>query len=136
MIGINNMQCIYIKSFKVKEKFNKRCMTNYILSTNKNYASNDEVKCVMYSYVNRFRIYVDKNVENYFNLYSDKWLKLEKIISINQYLNLGGFTLIEFNSLINLITISSSPKESYPKGIYQDITNVLQLVLAMWKEWN
>jgi hypothetical protein len=128
------MQPIYIKCFK--EKFKKKSITNYILSANKNYASNDEIRLIIYSPLRGFNLYLDKNVEDYFNLYPTKWPKLEKIISISKYLNMKGFTLIEFNSLINLITISSSPKESYHKGIYQDITNVLQLVLDMWEEWN
>lgn len=138
MSGINNMQSIYIKSFKVKEKFNKRCMTTYILSANKNYASNDEVRCIMNSYRNRFYIYVDKSVENYFNLYSGNGPKLEKIISISQYLKLDGFTLIEFNSLINLINVINNLPEPYYHNddYFRDLNNVLQLILAKWDEWN
>jgi hypothetical protein len=131
------MQLIYIKTFKVKEKFNKRCMTNYILSTNKNYSSNDKVRCIMNSYRNRFYIYVDKSVENYFNLYSDKWSKLEKIVSISQYLKLDGFTLIEFNSLISLINvINNLPETYYFKDERFNLNNILQLVLAKWDDWN
>jgi hypothetical protein len=128
------MQPIYIKCFK--EKFKKKSITNYILSANKNYASNDEIRLIIYSPLRGFNLYLDKNVEDYFNLYPTKGPKLKKIISISKYLNMKGFTLIEFNSLINLITISNSLKESYHKEIYSDLTNVLQLVLAMWEEWN
>ena len=137
MIGIN-MQPIYIKGFKVKEKFNKRWMTSYILSANKNYASNDEVRCIMNSYRNNFYIYVDKSVENYFNLYSGNWPKLEDIISISQYLKLDGFTLIEFNSLISLINVINNPPEPcyHNNQYFTDINNVLQLILAKWDDWN
>jgi hypothetical protein len=132
------MQPIYIKSFKVKENFNKRCMTSYILSANKNYASNDEVRCIINSYKNRFYIYVDKSIENYFNLYSGNWPKLENIISISQYLKLDGFTLIEFNSLISLINVINNPPEPYYHNdvYFRDLNDILQLILAKWDNWN
>ena len=86
------MQPIYIKCFK--EKFKKKSITNYILSANKNYASNDEIRLIIYSPLRGFNLYLDKNVEDYFNLYFTKWSKLEKLISINKYFNSEGFTLI------------------------------------------
>jgi hypothetical protein len=92
----------------------------------------------MYCYRYNLCVYIDKNIEAYFNLYPNKWPKLGSFISISKYLKLNGFILIEFNSLIKLIDVTN--KQDQPHAvtitIYRDLLKVLQLVLAKWNDWN
>lgn len=130
------MKPIYIKSFK--RKIFKKGLTNYfILSNDKNYICNNEIRCIVHSYKYNLLIYIDKSIESHFNLYPEKWAKLGKLIPINQYLNLNGFNLIDFNSLIELISkINNTPSNYYIAEYHKDLISLLQLVIAKWDDWN
>jgi hypothetical protein len=136
------MKPIYINT--LKRKIFKKGLTNYfILSNDKNYSSQDKVYGIMYSFKSNFIIYISITIKDYFNLYPEypeKWLDLGKIISVNEYLNSNGFSLIDFNSLINISDeINKAPEysEHYKNAKYfKDLISVLQLVIAKWDDWN
>jgi hypothetical protein len=127
MIGTDNMQPIYIKKFK---KFT----VQFILSGNKNCILDAEIRCIMRSHKNCFDIYIDKNLESYFNLYPSKGLKLQNIISVNQ--SIKSLSLIDFNCLLTLIDDVNNTPLIYHREHTSNLINVLQLVLAKWDDWN
>lgn len=136
------MKPIYINT--LKRKIFKKGLTNYfILSNDKNYSSQDKVYGIMYSFKSNFFIYISITIKDYFNLYPEypkKWLDLRKIISVNEYLNSNGFSLIDFNSLINISDeINNAPEylKHYKNAKhFKDLISVLQLVISKWDDWN
>ena len=76
------------------------------------------------------RIYINKTInKSYFTISKDwqYWYKLNSVVSINK--KTKRFHLMSFNSLIDL-------SEQCNKFEYYKLTNILQLIIAKWDDWN
>ena len=132
---MSNMQPIYIYEYKL-EHINK-----YVLLDTINYNPEDELFCItssiglkakIYSSIGlKARIYINKTInKSYFTIsegWPTQWYKLNSVVSINK--KTKGFHLMSFNSLIDL-------SEQCNKFEYYKLTNILQLIIAKWDDWN
>lgn len=123
---MSNIQPIYIYRFE-SETLNK-----YVLLDTKNYNPEDELFCIINSIGLKAKIYINKNINrSYFTIsegWPTQWYKLNSVVSLNK--KTKGFYLMSFNSLINLLEQCNRSK------YYEHITNVLQLIVAKWDDWN
>lgn len=123
---MSNIQPIYIYRFE-SETLNK-----YVLLDTKNYNPEDELFCIINSIGLKARIYINKTInKSYFTIsegWPTQWYKLNSVVSLNKKTN--EFDLMSFNSLINLLEQCNKSK------YYEHITNILQLIIAKWDDWN
>ena len=88
--------------------------------------------CIISSISLNARIYINKTInKSYFNISEDwhtHWYKLNSVVSINK--KTKGFHLMSFNSLIDLSEQCNKSK------YYEHITNILQLIISKWDDWN
>ena len=123
---MSNMQPIYIYEYKLED------INKYVLLDTKNYNPEDELFCIISSIGLKARIYINKTInKSYFTIsenWHTQWYKLNSVVSLNK--KTKGFYLMSFNSLIDLS--EQCNKSEY----YEYITNILQLIIAKWDNWN
>jgi hypothetical protein len=120
------MQLIYLYKFELEH------LNTYILLDTKNYNPEDKLFCIVSSIGLKTRIYINKTInKSYFTIsegWLTQWYKLNSVVSLNKKTN--EFHLMSFNSLIDLL------KQCNKSEYYEHITNVLQLIVAKWDDWN
>ena len=122
---MSNIQPIYIYKIEL-EQINK-----YVLLDTINYNPEDELFCIISSISLKAMIYINKTINKSYFTISEDWptqrYKLNSVVSINK--KTKRFHLMSFNSLIDL-------SEQCNKFEYYKLTNILQLIIAKWDDWN